>query len=212
MRWIAWIRLFDFEVKHIPGSKNAVADALSRKPAGPSDQREKAEEEDIDDWVDAQIFTNRTSLPSQAAPEPLEPLKEGYSPHFQAIARYLSTLEEPLEVRPHWRRRLLKKEALKYFLSKGFLWLRPSHDSQLPRRLVDSPEDKKAIFRACHNEMGHKGREATYRRITNHYYWTGMYGDIEDWIRACPDCQAWNPKRYKELFQYTEPSPFPFTK
>ena len=60
--------------------------------------------------------------------------------------------------------------------------------------------------------MGHKGREATYRRITNHYYWTGMYGDIEDWIRACPDCQAWNPKRYEELFQHTEPSPFPFAK
>ena len=36
IRWITWIRLFDFEIKYIPGSKNAVADALSRKLLGPT--------------------------------------------------------------------------------------------------------------------------------------------------------------------------------
>jgi hypothetical protein len=52
MRWITWIRLFDFEIKHIPGSKNVVADTLLRKPLGLTDQREKETEGDIDNWVD----------------------------------------------------------------------------------------------------------------------------------------------------------------
>ena len=49
LRWLAWIRLFDFEIRHIPGTKNAAADSLSRKPAGPSDFHDKKTETDIDD-------------------------------------------------------------------------------------------------------------------------------------------------------------------
>lgn len=52
MRQIAQIRLFDFKVKYILGQKNAVTDTLSQKPPGPSDQRKKTKEEDIDNWVD----------------------------------------------------------------------------------------------------------------------------------------------------------------
>lgn len=54
-RWIAWIRLFDFEVRHVPGKKNAVADGLSRKPPGPSDILEEDEEEDIEDFIDSEL-------------------------------------------------------------------------------------------------------------------------------------------------------------
>ena len=60
--------------------------------------------------------------------------------------------------------------------------------------------------------MGHKGREATYRRVTNHYFWKGMYEDVANWIRACPECQRWAPKRYEEAHLYTEPLAEPFAK
>jgi hypothetical protein len=33
-RWIVWIRLFDFDVEHVPGSLNGGPDGLSRRPRG----------------------------------------------------------------------------------------------------------------------------------------------------------------------------------
>ena len=47
-RWLAWIQLFDFEVKHVKGTKHTAADGLSRRPFQEGDTEE---EEDIDDWI-----------------------------------------------------------------------------------------------------------------------------------------------------------------
>jgi hypothetical protein len=49
-RWLAWIRLFDFEVRHVPRKQYTAADALSRRPRHPDNTR-SSEEEDIDDWI-----------------------------------------------------------------------------------------------------------------------------------------------------------------
>jgi len=46
-RWLAWIRLFDFEVRHIPGKQHTAANALSRRPRHLDDTG--TDEEDIDD-------------------------------------------------------------------------------------------------------------------------------------------------------------------
>ena len=47
-RWLAWIRLFDFEVRHVPRKQYTAADALSRRLRHPDDTGFN-EEEDIDD-------------------------------------------------------------------------------------------------------------------------------------------------------------------
>ena len=53
-RWLAWIQLWDFDVRHIPGSKNGAADGLSRRPPNPGELREEPEE-DIKDFINAEI-------------------------------------------------------------------------------------------------------------------------------------------------------------
>ena len=43
-RWLSYIRLFDFTVKHIPGTKNGGADALSRRSKAEGDSEEEEDE------------------------------------------------------------------------------------------------------------------------------------------------------------------------
>ena len=51
-RWLIYIRLFDFDVKHIPGSQNGAADSLSRRGKGPEDESD----DDPDDYFESQLY------------------------------------------------------------------------------------------------------------------------------------------------------------
>ena len=88
-RWIAWIRLFDFEVRHIPGKRHTAADGLSRRPPTDQDLAEAAEEPDIDDFILAELNSLRVSPISVNAETP--PLHEGYSKFSKKVATYLTT-------------------------------------------------------------------------------------------------------------------------
>ncbi len=50
-RWLAWIRLFDFELKHIAGAKHGGPDALLRKRYDSDNNNE----EDIEEIMDAEL-------------------------------------------------------------------------------------------------------------------------------------------------------------
>ncbi len=50
-KWLAWICLFDFEVRYIPGTKYIVVDDLSRRSRTKSDDIDEEYAEDIDDFI-----------------------------------------------------------------------------------------------------------------------------------------------------------------
>jgi len=54
--------------------------------------------------------------------------------------------------------------------------------------VVESVDQKKEIFQQAHQDLGHKGRDATYKRVANLYWWDNMYTDIRDWQAACLRC------------------------
>jgi hypothetical protein len=47
--------LFNFEVRHVPGTKHIVIDGLSRRPRTASDDIDEMHEEDIDDFIVAEL-------------------------------------------------------------------------------------------------------------------------------------------------------------
>jgi hypothetical protein len=54
MRWITWIRLFDFNIKHMSRKKYITANGLSRRLYIILEiEEEDSKEEDIKDFVDA---------------------------------------------------------------------------------------------------------------------------------------------------------------
>jgi transposase InsO family protein len=55
-RWITWIRLFDFDVRHIPGRQHSGPDGLSRRPA---DDEEEDDYDEVERCIDSDLGVNR---------------------------------------------------------------------------------------------------------------------------------------------------------
>jgi hypothetical protein len=199
VRWIAWIRLFDFTVKHVPGTKNSAADALSRRPATESD-RSEAENEDIDAFLDNQL----TSVYHVSAGEDERSAhyldeNEFWTEESLKIAEYLLTLSRPegMSSSEFYR---FKKKAMKFFVQDDFLFRRASKN--LPaKRVIDDKKKRKDILKALHEESGHRDREATYRKIADRYWWEGMWKDVRDWVKTCDPCQRSQGSRFFESLQ-----------
>ena len=92
--WIAWIQLFDFTVKHVPGNKHTAADGLSHQPKI-EDEDEK--EKNINDFIDSQLNIVRISN-SELDELKSEILKSEYSLKHQQITYYLTLLQKLVDI------------------------------------------------------------------------------------------------------------------
>jgi hypothetical protein len=68
--WLAYIHIFDFEVQHIPRYKHTAADGLSRHLRTESDDSDKRNEEDIEDFLDSELVI-LSIIPVRLTPEAL---------------------------------------------------------------------------------------------------------------------------------------------
>ena len=48
---------------------------------------------------------------------------------------------------------------------------------------------KMKVLEWYHIQLCHPGRDRTYKTISQHFYWTHMYKDVEKYCRKCPKCQ-----------------------
>jgi RNase H-like domain found in reverse transcriptase/Integrase zinc binding domain/Reverse transcriptase (RNA-dependent DNA polymerase) len=210
-RWIAWIRLFDFEVRHIPGKRHTAADGLSRRPRTASDNIDEAHEVDIDDWIMADlnsvgvhpVLVEGQPFLRRSQEEPLSEavLGEGYSEESNKIARYLTTLIRPMDLdRKEYTK--FKSKALNFAVREGHLFRVATKIAPL-RRVIDKPSLRQEIIEAMHDELGHKGVESTYRKVNDRYYWENCHRDVKEFIKSCDRCQFRNGLRQEEALYAT---------
>ena len=249
-RWIAWIQLFDFDVRHVPGKANMVADGLSRRPLGPLEEEDQDEEE-IEDFIDAELSVvrahfvpqTRRSITARACPflvsegdedeedvegvseseesesdvseeellderggevwtpEEGERLRPGYSEESITIARYLTTLRKPPGMTTKEFQQF-KRKALTFMVHEGHLFKRANKNVPL-RRVVDIEEDRRKILKAAHEESGHRGKEGTYRRIADRYWWSDLAKLVAKHILTCKACQMRDGRRQEEALHPT---------
>lgn len=225
-RWLTWIRLFDFEVKHVPGTKNGAADGLSRRPATEEERRDQANERDIDDFIAAEISFLKVAVSpvdtmvsveipaptgsandndaATAADASTRVLSDTYSDESEQIAKFLTTLRRPPEM-SRSQFSTFKKKALKFIVQDGHLFYRGHGRDLIMRRVLDRPEDRERALQGVHTELAHKGREATYNLLAKRYYWPGAYEQTAKFVRCCFECQARDPVRSFEPAERTRP-------
>ena len=93
------------------------------------------------------------------------------------------------------RERLQAARLAGFYISGGRLYTagrrgRPAPEGDrlvVPRSYVDR------VLAAAHDEPaggGHVGFDRTYARITQRFFWEGMYSDTAEWVLKCPVCLA----------------------
>jgi hypothetical protein len=212
-RWLALLNLWEFDIRHVEGKKNVVADALSRRPEPEGWEAPDEPEEDVEDFIDAQLgFASINSLrldlglkvtylkdlayvcyATEMTPVALQGLQ---STQFRDIASWLATLKMPEGLSSEERRKI-RRNARHFRIIQGVLWMKPSGDRPL-RRVVDDPTYQQEIITSLHDESGHRGVEGTWRKVASRYYWDGIYKDVKEHVRTCRECQAHTTRRYEE--------------
>jgi hypothetical protein len=195
-RWLTYIRLFDFEVKHVPGNKNGGADALSRRGHSPYD--------DFDDSDPEQYFDSRLNATSGdiAHGPPLHHgriwLLEGeYEGPDLVLGRYLETLQRPEGLSDQEFQQLRRKSKL-FLIKDGVLYKRGRKRGMPARRVLGRQEERIETIRSLHDGMGHRGKSTTYDNVARRYQWKGMYEDVANFVKTCLECQKRARKRYEE--------------
>ena len=171
--WLAWIRLFDFNVRHIFGKRHTAANELFRRSCGFSNDIDEVHEKNIDDFIDGQFNCVRACSMRINENDDKQSLKNEYFEKFQWIAHYLITLTRfnHLDRKKFCK---FKNWALQFLVRDRhlFKWI---NKNVLLWKIIDKTENQVIILKQFHDESEHRGRKEIYRHVTNRYWWRNFY-------------------------------------
>jgi hypothetical protein len=218
-RWIAYIQLFQFKLKHVPKELHKGPDGLSRRAHAEEDGEDPTQAE-FEEEVERR-FETLAILASEARPRrhveclaavvstrevgeiPENPKFGKKEEELAIIRKFLETFHLPEGIDQRERRRLLER-ARHFFQHKGNLYKRREdgrHQKFVPR------EDRYAILEQAHSEFGHKGFYSVRQMLADRFWWPSLSEDLKWYLQTCHECQIYNP--FKVHLPPTVPEPAP---
>ena len=201
-RWLAYARLFDFDVRHVKGNQNGAADGLSRRGKGEDDETDS----DPDEYFDSHLYNimaectplkRRLFNYHQVYRIAFNPDEYVDEPDDLVLGRYLATLQRPDRM-TDVQYQHLRRKAKNFLIRDGLLFKRSRRKGIPPRRVVGLHNERTRIIKELHDENGHPGQKATYNQVAQRYQWRGMYSDVVEWVKTCDECQNRAKLRYAE--------------
>lgn len=178
-RWLLEISKFDFDIIHIGGAVNTVADALSRL---------YAEEDETDNEFQAGYRLNVLTT----VPQSFTSIKshQESDPYCQGI-----------------RQRIRAGEDVKDFGIREGVLMRRVGKNRLWKIYVPGSIRKMIVYYYHDVDMSaHPGITKTYRDIARRFWWNGLYHDVKNYVISCLLCQRCKASNeHKGAPMYAEP-------
>jgi hypothetical protein len=165
-RWQLTLNEFDLELHHVPGTKLAAPDALSRRPDHSSDPADNADVTLLPDTLFAQVV----DIDLANALKSTNPLSD---PIIIAAQQALDGLSTPpmKSALSDWR----LDDGTLFYKDRAYV---PAH---LRRRILTLHYD--------HLTARHPGRFKTEELVKRDYWWPGMGTFIRKYVEGCTLCQ-----------------------
>ena len=114
---------------------------------------------------------------------------------WQEIVTYLKTDVMPKRCEDPTERKSFIRRSKNYFLhDRDRLWKIESK-GKIPRLVIIDVDRRSALIAEAHNDVGHRGRDATYKTLSERFFWPTMFDQIAYFIRSCNICQLCSKTR-----------------
>ena len=176
-RWMSRLAPYDLHITYRAGSKNLVADVLSRQTgvidecvvlSKNGDVNVNMNDDEVIEMYENDLDVNEIRLIPKLDDENVILLQKG----DQSLANIMSQLNEG-------------KPMGKYSMYDGKL-LKNSKEGDnilvIPKYLV------KEVLEGVHDRNGHQGIDRTLARVNMKYTWVGKYSDVSKYVNECVVC------------------------
>ena len=191
-RWILKMQVYNFDIKHRSGSKNANADALSRCPLVDWDEDYGKE------MCPSYAVVNALSI------DDLAQVQDG----DEEIYGIKTFLEHGILPEDPKLRRAIQLNGDRYIIENGVLYHKwkpgfPNNDKGRLRKQIMVPKEQRgAILLGNHEEANHPGYLRTLARIREQYFWPTLLKDVARHTQNCQTCKLIKAtKKYKANLQ-----------
>ncbi|CAF1357989.1 unnamed protein product, partial [Didymodactylos carnosus] len=194
-RWSLQLQEYTFDVKHVSGKRNCVADCLSRYPSDPPDdladkQLDIMHPPKINSSLEQNAEVNNlTTSPLPARRQTLISFDPTKIEHEQ--------LNDPTIKRI--RQQLFNGQQVKSFiLDNGVVYKLIQRSTTTPLQLPYVPRmlvNDLLMAHHTHPTAAHVGVTGTWNKLRDRYYWPGMHSSIQSFISSCQLCQQYKISR-----------------
>ena len=185
-RWLTFFSEFNFKVEYKPGKSNVLADALSRRPDFEVRHQESVSSAKAQFQPSTLAAMKAYHVTSSLASE----IKESYSQddHCRLLLDHFGGRKVSLPSH-------LKAKLNRFSYSDGLLWHQLSPCDPLRIYVPHDTDLKLMILHELHDapSSGHLGREKTFLRVSEEFWWPHLYRWVANYIRSCEQCQRIKP-------------------